>query len=177
VLLTTFSSIEEVGKVLAASKEIAVEEAEQFVSVTVVLSVTVTMETREGFFRVDVEVLEKDVWLIPEPVEEDKIATETPVTGAVKASRPEVALKRPAIVLLQRKGRWAGRFGASPWVAARAELCLSVHVVLDRMRPSVSTYRASCAAARRKCMTLMSMRGLVLDCWCIGVVKRKVGCE
>jgi hypothetical protein len=142
--------------------------------VTVVLSVTVTMDTREGFFGVDMEVLEKDVWLIPEPVEEDKTAIETPVTGAVKAFRPEVALKRPAIMLLQRKGRWAGRFGASPWAAARAELCLSVHVVLDRMRPSVSTYRASCAAARRKWITLMLMRALLLDRLCIGVVKERL---
>lgn len=44
-------------EMLAVSKDlIKVEEVEQLFSVTVVLSVTVTIDTGKGFFRVDVEV-------------------------------------------------------------------------------------------------------------------------
>jgi hypothetical protein len=59
MLLTTSSSIKEVDKVLGVSKKlIEVVEAEQLVSVTVVLSVTVTTDTTWGVFRVEVGVTE-----------------------------------------------------------------------------------------------------------------------
>lgn len=80
-LLTASTSGKAVGKTLGVFKEAAmIEEAEQLVSVTVILSVTVTTETTPGFFGVEVEVLERDVWLVlMVAVEADETATETPV--------------------------------------------------------------------------------------------------
>jgi hypothetical protein len=131
MLLTTSSSIKEVGKVLAASKElIEVEESEQLVSVTVVLSVTVTVEMCWYFERLEARVLEKEVWLmLLAPVEKGKKDTDPPGTGGVTAVVPEVVLKMLASMLLQRRGRstsWAG-WWSSPWLVARTELCLSVN--------------------------------------------------
>jgi hypothetical protein len=113
LLFTTLSAIKEVGMRLADSKElIRVEESEQLVSVTVVLSVTVTADTSKGFSRMEVEVLEKEVLrMMPETVEMGKIDMDPPGTGVVMTLMSRVELKRPAITLLQRRGRsafWAG---------------------------------------------------------------------
>lgn len=122
MLLTVSSAIKEVGRALMVPKDlIEVGAAEQLVSVTVVLSVMVTIDT-------EVEMFEGSPRLIVmEPVEDGKTATEIPVTGAVNVARPGVTLKWPAIMLRRvRSPRWAGRLWASPWLAARTELCLSV---------------------------------------------------
>lgn len=52
----------------------------------------------------------------------------------------------------------------------------AVHGVLEQMRPLAwsPTYRASCAAARRKWITLMLVRGEILNSWCICVVKERL---
>jgi hypothetical protein len=110
---TTSSSIEEVGKVLGVFKElIGVEEAEQLVSVTVVLSVIVTIDTAWGFSRVEVElVIDVVLWAVLEPVGMSKETMEPPGTGGVTALMPGVELKRPAITLLQWRGRSANSAG------------------------------------------------------------------
>jgi len=96
MLLAAEISGKEVDRVLGVTREAAkFKEAEQFVSVKVILSVTVKTETTWGFFREIVAALERNVWTVwltvLEPVEMGKATTETPATGAVKAFRPDVA--------------------------------------------------------------------------------------
>jgi hypothetical protein len=79
MVLNVSSLKKEVGKAPRVSRElIEVEESKQLVSVTVVLSVTVTIDMGKGFFWVEVEVFMNELMLIPEPVEAGN-ATETPV--------------------------------------------------------------------------------------------------
>lgn len=61
-MVLTTSPLKEVGKVLAVAKElIGLEDSEQLVSVTVVLSVTVTMDIGNGFSGVEVELAKEEV--------------------------------------------------------------------------------------------------------------------
>lgn len=82
---------------------VRIEDEEHLVSVKVVLSVTVTIETRGDFGMAKVGMLGEVAFL--KPVEEGKVAAERPVTGAVKTSRPEVALKWLSITSLHCRER------------------------------------------------------------------------
>jgi len=69
VLLTMSSATKEVGKMVSKGL-VEIEEAEQLVSVTVVLSVTVTTDTGNDLFWMEVELIENEVsWILLETVE------------------------------------------------------------------------------------------------------------